>query len=291
MAKTSIIFHNIKGGTGKTTLSIMAAEYFHLKGLKTVVLDLDYQQANACQYFATQEDLINKNTTLLDVLVFINNNMENLISKKDIDIQMRVRGMLSNAIIAKHINESSITFGCVASNLDLVEIENKFKNDLVRTKYLLDIVKKNLYSLFDVIIIDTPPNYDGLVQSAYFGFDNLIIVTDVGEFGFTGIGKSLNNYNMSKIENNKLNLIGIAINKYARNNYSEIFYDSLKNYYDEIVITEPIYNYTDFQESIMSRNFLLSKNYKCKNARAKENLKIFFAKVETKILWNKEDFF
>jgi len=50
--KTSILVHNVKGGTGKTTVAIFLAEYFRtVKKLNTVVVDLDYQQANACQYF------------------------------------------------------------------------------------------------------------------------------------------------------------------------------------------------------------------------------------------------
>lgn len=280
--KSSIIFHNIKGGTGKTTLSLMTAEYFYHMGYKTIVIDLDYQQANACQYFASQESLSNRSVTLLDILEFGYENMEGLLNN-DVDSNIQMGRMLNDAIVVKETTDSSIAFGCIASNLELVNIETKLKNNLIKTKYLLKIVKKSLYSMFDIIIIDTPPNFDGLVQSAYFGFDNLLIVTDVGEFSFTGISKSLSNYRMSKIENEQLHLIGIVVNKYTHNNYSEVFFDALKNYYPEEVIPNPLYLYTDYQESMMTRQFVLNKDYKTKNKNSKKVLKTILSDIEERL--------
>jgi len=58
---TSICLYNQKGGVGKTTISVMLADYFDKQGVKILLIDLD-QQANLSQTYFDYDDIRNSNT-------------------------------------------------------------------------------------------------------------------------------------------------------------------------------------------------------------------------------------
>lgn len=58
---TSICLYNQKGGVGKTTISVMLADYFDKKGVKILLIDLD-QQANLSQSYFDYEDIRGSST-------------------------------------------------------------------------------------------------------------------------------------------------------------------------------------------------------------------------------------
>lgn len=268
--KTTILIHNVKGGTGKTTITIFLGEYLRLKGHNTIILDLDYQQANACQYFTTQNVLNNHPVTLTNIIEYVVSNINELLND-DIDKYEKLKKMILDSLIDFESKNVKV-FACIASNLGLEETNNKLLFNPIVIKYAFKIIKKALLSMFDVIVVDTPPSISPIVQSAYSAFDNLLIVSDIGEFGLTGINKSINLLKTFKHDNPNLNMLGILINKYENNNYNKAFLSNMEFIYSDILIKNIIHNYLDYQESILNRKFILSDGYVPKNPKSKELL-------------------
>lgn len=281
--KTSIFVHNIKGGTGKTTVSLFLAEYFHLKKKSVIVLDVDYQQANACQYFASQSELMKKETTLSTIIDYCIANLNDII-KKDLYIYEDLKKMIYDSLIYfEEPLDSKIKFACVASNLTLEEVNNKLFFTPVAIKYISIALREILLNMCDIVIIDTPPAISPLVQGVYNAFDNLLIVSDVGEFGLAGINKTLQSYETFKFDNPKLNLLGILINKFENNNFNKAFFNNLELIYDTLLIDLPLPNYIDYQESFLQRQFVLQDNYMPKNKKAQTTLKSILSNIEKRL--------
>jgi len=133
--KTSILVHNVKGGTGKTTVAIFLAEYFRtVKKLNTVVVDLDYQQANACQYFTSQDVLVNKPVTLSTIIDYILNNRNDLLDDK-LDKSNRLKQLILDSFVEfENDQRKHKMFGCLASNLNLEETNNKLLFNAINIK-------------------------------------------------------------------------------------------------------------------------------------------------------------
>ncbi|MDA4173028.1 ParA family protein, partial [Escherichia coli] len=75
-------------------------------------------------------------------------------------------------------NEDDYSFATIASNIYIKDIQYKLWNEPTKINYIFKILKKVLYESFDVIIVDTPPDISfPLVQSAYEGMNNFLIVT------------------------------------------------------------------------------------------------------------------
>jgi chromosome partitioning protein len=279
--KTTIFVHNIKGGTGKTTLSIFVAEYFRLLGKKVIVLDIDYQQANACQYFASQSILMEKPTTLSTIIDFCTSNLNQIVAR-DIFTINELKQMVYDSLVYFNDDINS-NFACVASNLTLEEMNNKLFFMPFAIKNIIKAIKEILLEICDVIIVDTPPAISPLVQGVYNTFDNLLIVSDVGEFGLAGINKTLHSYESFKYENANLNLLGILINKYENNNINKAFFSHLELIYKDKLISNPLMNYIDYQESFLQRNFLLREDYAVKNKKAQMLLGTILKDVEKRV--------
>lgn len=293
--KTSIIIANSKGGTGKTTISLMLAEYFNkIKNKKTIIIDLDYQQVNACQYFADQKTLINmKETSLYSIVNFIIENKEPLLTN-DIKVINRLTDLIFQSIIFEQISDTenettkdNLDFGVIASNSYIRDLNSKILGDTTLNTLIFKQLKNILYNFFDVIIIDTPPEVEfSLVQSAMASVENLLIVTDVGEFGVIGIDKLLSMYKSNKyVFNQNFNLIGILVNRYKTTNMDEDFMSTLEIIYEDMLIPYPILDYVDYRQSILNRTFILSNEYKPTNKKAKENIKQVFEEINKRTKW------
>lgn len=279
MNNKSIIVHNAKGGTGKTTMAIFLAEYYSRKGYKTVVIDLDYQQANACEYFVSQSVLVEKEVVLLDIVKFIILNMEHLI-KEDERYYEDIKVLVEKSLLDMKDNSNLY---CIASKLTIDDMDRILGNNILNMQYTFLILKKVLYKMFDFIIVDTPPAITPTVQSAYSGFDSLLIVSDPSEFGCIGISKTLSFYNMLKNTNFYLDNVGILINRYESNIYSSMILERLRASYGDKIFNSVINKYVEYQESILLKQFILSENYKVKNKKCEIILRNFLNEMDQRL--------
>src|SRR5687767_7405649 len=111
---------NMKGGVGKTTLSVNTAyilSHFHDK--RILLIDID-PQFNATQYLVTQDAIVEhfeKKKTILDIIM----------PKKEEAIDLVGRGKKKKPAAPKlsdYILNITTQFDIIPSTLNLIEIEN-----------------------------------------------------------------------------------------------------------------------------------------------------------------------
>lgn len=170
MATKVISVLNMKGGVGKTTLSVNIAyvlSNFHNK--KVLLVDID-PQFNATQYLVSQERIIEHfqtSKTILDIIMPKKEEHIDLVNggrKK----KKKTKSPLSDFII-NISNNNGARFDIIPSTINLIEIEN---SDRGAENHLNKFLKKNCKH-YDVVIIDCPPTIgihtlSAFLASAYY---------------------------------------------------------------------------------------------------------------------------
>lgn len=153
---------NMKGGVGKTTLSVNLSyilSNFHNN--KVLLIDID-PQFNATQYLVSQTDIVNHfrtKKTVLDIIMPQKEEQISLVGKKKNKISVP---KLDDYII----NISKTTrgqFDIIPSTINLIEIENSERGS---ENHLNKFIKKHCKH-YDYIIIDCPPTIGIHTLSAY----------------------------------------------------------------------------------------------------------------------------
>ena len=190
------VLFNIKGGVGKSSLSVNLAAISAAQGHRTLIIDLD-TQCNSSQYLGfTDED---PSLTIAD---------------------------LFEQTITFHIVKKAPTEYCQETgyeNLHLMQGSTKlakFENELdSRHKiYKLRDALKDLRETYDRIYIDTPPALNFYSLSALIGADSCLVPIDCDDFARKGL------YSLKqKIDeiiddhNQDLRIEGIIANQYMAN--------------------------------------------------------------------------
>lgn len=145
-----ITIGSMKGGTGKTTLTLLTARRLASAGKKVLVIDSDYNDSSS---FALAPD-----NSILKTLDPQN--------RKHLAAALQSDNLLDFVIPSVYEN-----IDLIRSSLYLVDLRTLPIN---RLSNLLKLIPEGTY---DYILIDTAPTYDNIVLNAYEGSD--IIVTPV----------------------------------------------------------------------------------------------------------------
>lgn len=184
-----ISFINMKGGVGKTTLSVGVADFLaHYRGesnLKILLIDAD-PQFNATQalldsyydgdYF---EDILPEEKTI------------NKLFKPQVQFLQQYK----SPSIGEMIVELTSNLHIVCGDLNLV-LANK-SSDYTHVKRLKRFIKdNNLREIYDLIIIDCPPTLTIYTDSALIASDYYLIPNRIDRYSIIGISslqKAINN--------------------------------------------------------------------------------------------------
>ncbi|MTI31348.1 ParA family protein [Xanthovirga aplysinae] len=200
-----ITIANKKGGVGKTTTTFHLACTLAMKGLKTCMIDTDYNQANLSQCFFNDEELPKDH--LGEVIL------------ERIEIEDAVYQVRENLWLVP-INDSNGE-----------EVETRWNSVRMREfllKKKIDRIKKN----FDVILIDTPPTNTLVQDNALMAANGFIIVVKPSYFSNRGLDKMLRSAEQSLEENPDLEFLGILFNEYnqrQKGNYKRKQLDIIRN--------------------------------------------------------------
>ncbi|MDD6055592.1 MAG: AAA family ATPase, partial [Helicobacter sp.] len=209
-----ICIANQKGGVGKTTTAVNLAASLATEEKKVLLIDAD-PQANATTSLGFHRNSIEFN--IYHVLIG---------TKK----------------LSQIIQKTSIpTLHLAPSNIGLVGIEKEFYSQKRNGREL--ILKKKIEevtSIYDYVIIDSPPALGPLTINALSASDSVIIPIQCEFFALEGLAQLLNTIKLLKKEiNPDLEIKGLLPTMYsAQNNLSRQVYADLVQHFEGQLIKE-----------------------------------------------------
>ncbi|KTC83377.1 putative chromosome partitioning protein ParA [Legionella cherrii] len=230
MAKV-IVNATHKGGEGKTTNSIVLAEYLALiKNKKVLSMDLDPQANFSGRYLQMTYDPAYQGGKIPPLHPDY---------EPDIDTDWDGRSGIANIFYGEgvipyptQINNLEIA---PAHSIKLQEAEAVTKNE-VKEKVHLQIKKfvedPEVQKAYEVIIIDTPPSKGPLTISAIKAATHLVIPAQMEQFSIEGIYGMLQLWKQetyARSKDNPIELIGILPNQVRNINIHKHFLNDLRN--------------------------------------------------------------
>lgn len=145
-----IAFASLKGGTGKSSSSILLANCLSASGKKVLVIDMDLNNSCTFSYLENDQGKVQKNIAFA----------------------------LQSDDLSKH-TLPTVTPGVdiIASSLYIVDLRT------IATNRLKNLIP-TLEGIYDVVIIDTSPTYDNLVLTAMSAADVIITPVMLTQFDF-----------------------------------------------------------------------------------------------------------
>lgn len=141
----TISFCSLKGGTGKSTLSIITALSLFRQGFRVLFIDLDPQQS--ATFF------------------FVN----------DVKRQS-IFSILMGDKAEKNIIKTKYGVELIPSDLRLLDCKT------IETRRLRNFLNKDIKDKYDYVIIDSAPTYDNLTINSYVAADSMIVPCTVDIF-------------------------------------------------------------------------------------------------------------
>lgn len=173
---------SLKGGVGKTSVTLGLAGAAHARGLRTLVIDLD-PQANASVVLDPQHVEFTANDVLADGRA----------------------GVLADAIVSSGWGDG----------VDLVVSERALEHRAVpegEGNVRLRVTMQGL-SGYDVVLLDTPPALGELTRNALTASDLALVVTEPSLFALQGAQQALESIDVVRAYNLRLTVAGLVVNK------------------------------------------------------------------------------
>ncbi|HFI0633823.1 TPA: ParA family protein [Streptococcus suis] len=175
-----VSFINMKGGVGKTTLSIGIADQLAQEGKKILFIDAD-PQFNATQAFLDEY----KNNASLEYY------KDNILDEdKTIYKLFMAQTDLRQAYSSPHIDELKVE---LKENLDLIcgdlnlVLVNRSNDHSYVNRIRNFVADNNLRDLYDYVIIDCPPTLTIYTDSAMMASDYYLIPNRIDRYSMVGI--------------------------------------------------------------------------------------------------------
>ncbi len=174
-----VCFISMKGGTGKTTLSVLFSYYLVQRGLSVLLMDMD-PQGNATIALAESKVFDDRGFLTKGFPFVIESFLSPGFSREDF-----------GRVVSSNIEE-----------LDSVKRETNFHllpNFLESHKYDLHLVSNHAVPVFvreildslnagyDAVVMDCPPYLSSLSYAALYGADVIVIPAEASKFGLVGV--------------------------------------------------------------------------------------------------------
>lgn len=176
---------SLKGGVGKTTVTLGLAAAAWQQGMRTLVVDLD-PQANSTSALDPQPYPFTMNDVLAD-------------GREGVAVE-------------------AITVSGWGASIDLVPSETALEHRNIpsgsASAERLRTVLAGLDSQYDLILIDCPPSVGELTRNALVAADRVLVVTEPGYFALQGAASAMVAIDVVKeTANSQLSVVGILANR------------------------------------------------------------------------------
>ncbi len=211
---------SLKGGVGKTSVTLGLAGAAWERGLRTLVLDLD-PQGNASTVLDPESVRFSASDVLADP----------------------GSGLLPHAIAASRWGP---TVGVLAAD-SLLERHNALAGRDATLR--LRIALSGLTG-WDLILIDSPPSLAGLTRNALVASHYALVVAEPSLFAVQGAQAALEAIDLVRADNLRLRAAGIIVNKLRMQSTEHRFrLDELRSAYAGLVLEPPLMDRTAIQQA------------------------------------------
>jgi cellulose biosynthesis protein BcsQ len=200
--KVIAVYHN-KGGVGKTTTVINLAAALSKRGKKVLVIDLDSQA----------------NTTYALGLVKFQDELSDDIRDRYAYHVLAESKKFSIAEVVRTSNFCKPPIDVIPSHIELMEREQEL---IQLAPSMTRLVKKlkDVESLYDLVLIDTPPSLNLYAKIALIAADYLLIPSDLKPFaneGLKNVQRFVNEINdfRDSMGRNAIEILGVLASKVA----------------------------------------------------------------------------
>ena len=181
----------LKGGVGKTTISLGLASAAMSKGLRTLVIDLD-PQCNASNGLGAVGEFEHSAAEVL---------------KKP-----RHNSVLKAIVASSWAKGQTGRLDVMAANPRL-NLQNITKPSF-RSLWNLEQAISKIEADYDLVIIDTPPSISALTRMAWVASDRVLLVTEPSINSLLGIENAMKAFGeLRKSVNRQVSMFGIVINR------------------------------------------------------------------------------
>ena len=161
-----VCFGSLKGGVGKTSLSINVAHAFASTGASVLLIDLD-PMGHASRFFTINSERAGAN-------------IESSLARLFIGEEWDLDGVDKHCILARAHDQGVRVVDSVREGLDLVASGPELRHFLWGRgarlfKTLFPLLIQEFSMIYDTVVIDTPPDFNVLMRNA-IGISDIVVV-------------------------------------------------------------------------------------------------------------------
>jgi chromosome partitioning protein len=211
---------SLKGGVGKTSVTLGLAGAAWERGVHTLVVDLD-PQGNA--------------STVLDPP----------------EVRFTASDVLSDP--RPHLLEHAVARSAWGPAVDVIAADSLLERHNVlagRQSTLRLRVAMTGLRHYDLVLVDSPPSLGGLTRNALAASHGALVVTEPGLFALQGAAAALEAVEMVRADNLRLRPVGILLNKLRAHSVEHRFrHEELRETYGRLLLEPPLPDRTAVQQA------------------------------------------
>jgi chromosome partitioning protein len=205
---------NLKGGVGKTTITVALAEFLAVEHLQRVlVIDLD-PQTNSTVALIGEEEWERRNREGQTLCALFKDHLDDTYTFDIEKSMVTCSSNLHGGLYSLHVLPSSLDFVKIQDRLPQI-----WQTSLIRPIDVLRNTVKSHLDRYDYVLIDCPPNLGIVTQNGLNISDWYVIPTipdHISTYGIPQITASVRNFNRKKSEG-EVKLLGVIASMYRSN--------------------------------------------------------------------------